>query len=57
VALRLILGMEVSVPLLVACLMLVELVDGSQRLPVVEDRLLWCRPETCGGGGRHGGEG
>ena len=56
-ALRLILGMEVSVSLLVALLVLVELVDRGQRLPVVEDRLLCCCPETCGGDGRHDGEG
>lgn len=55
-ALRLILGMEVSAPPLVALLMLVELVNRGQRPPVVENWMLYCGPETCGGGGEHGSE-
>lgn len=51
VAKRLILGMEVSVPLLVARLAFKKLVDRSRRFPSVEDWLLCSGPETRGGGG------
>ena len=47
VALRLILGMEVSVPLFIALLVLEELIERSGGLPGVEDWLLCSGPETC----------
>jgi hypothetical protein len=40
VAMRLILGMEVSVPLLIARLTFKELIDWSRAFPGVEDGLL-----------------
>lgn len=55
VASRLILGMEVSVPLFVALLVLEELIERSGGLPGVEDRLLCSGPETCRSGSRHDG--
>ena len=46
VAIRLVLRVKVSVPLLVARLVLVEVVDGCETLPEVEDWLFCCSPEA-----------
>lgn len=46
VAIGLILGVKVSVPLFVARLVLVEVVNGGESLPEVEDWLFCCGPEA-----------
>jgi len=52
VALRLVLSVQIPVPLLEARLMLVELVDGGHRFPSVEEWLFCCGPDARGS--RHG---